>query len=338
MLLTDQHPHNKSIMVSLLGLPNAGKSSLANYLLGFDLTPVTRKAQTTRNKINCVFTVDRTEVVLMDTPGIHNAGQELNKRMNGQAFEASEGVDLNLILLDLGFDMIKDLKQLRQNMKDIELGRSWLVFTKTDKVNMEEVNLDAYFNFAKELFPSLEKYFAVSPKEGDGVHLLTGALCDEAQPGPHLYPGGEVSNKSERFFAAEYIREQAFTALDEEIPYEVAVVIDDFQDFRAKNKRMAKERPEVGTREAKDNPVDSLISASILVNRPSQRGIVVGKQGAMIKRIGTEARKKIEKMVGGKVRLNLHVKVSPRWFKNNYVLEEVGLPRVQNSARVFRKR
>ena len=136
-----------------------------------------------------------------------------------------------------------------------------------------------------------------------------------------MYPYGDVSNKNLRFFSAEYIREQAFRILKDEVPYELAVVIDDYKDVKDPK-----------------SPVISRISASILVNRPSQRAIVVGSKGSVIKKIGTNARKKIEALVGGKVHLNLHVKVSGKWFKNNFVLEELGLPRVQGSRRVWRKR
>ncbi len=322
MLLTDQHPHNKQITVALLGKPNAGKSTLANYLLGFDLSIVSSKPQTTRNHFHCAFTVDHTEVVLVDTPGVHSSNQELNKRMNGQAEFGSEGVDLNLLLLDGTKDVLGEAQNFLKEFNG-ELAKTWIVFTKSDRVeNLENKDFGKYFESIKALIPSVEKFYVISGKEGDNVHTLTGDLCDAAEPGPHLYPDGSVSNKNERFFASEYIREQAFNTLKDELPYELAVVIDEYYD--------AKNNPKV--------KVDTKISASILVNRPSQRAIVVGSKGSVIKEIGTNARKKIEAMVGGKVLLNLHVKVSPKWFRNNFVLDEIGLPRTQNSNRVWRKR
>lgn len=322
MLLTDQHPHNKQITVALLGKPNAGKSTLINYLLGFDLSIVSSKPQTTRNQFHCAFTVDRTEVVLVDTPGVHASGQELNKRMNGQAQFGSEGVDLNLLLLDATKDVLGECKSFLKNF-DGDLTKTWVLFTKSDRIeNLENKDYGSYFEKVKELIPSAEKFFVISGKEGDNVHTLTGDLCDAAEPGPHLYPDGSVSNKNERFFASEYIREQAFNTLKDELPYELAVVVDEFYD--------AKNKPE--------NKVDAKISASILVNRPSQRAIVVGSKGSVIKEIGTNARRKIEAMVGGRVHLNLHVKVSPKWFRNNFVLDEIGLPRTAKSNRVWRKK
>lgn len=319
MLLTNQHPHNKSIMVSVLGAPNVGKSSMINYLMGLDLSVVTKKPQTTRNKFHCVFTVDHTEVVLVDTPGIHKSSMEFNKRLNEQAREGAEGVDINLLLLDLTREILPQVKDFLSLMER-DLDRTWVIFTKADRIeNAESLPLADVFETIKELIPTAEKYFVISSKEGTNLHELTGALCDAAQPGPHLYLDGSVSNKNERFFASEYIREQAFEMLKDEIPYEVAVLVEEFKDVSEKGEDR-----------------QSHISASILVNRPSQRAIVVGSKGTMIKEIGTRSRQKIEAMTGGKVHLNLHVKVSPKWFKNNYVLEEIGLPRAHNSARVWR--
>ncbi|AYF44743.1 GTP-binding protein Era [Halobacteriovorax sp. BALOs_7] len=324
MLLTDQHPDNKSIMAAIVGAPNVGKSSLVNYLLGMDLSIVTSKPQTTRNKFHAVFTVDHTEVVLVDTPGLHTSSQELNKRINQQAVEGVDGVDVNLLLIDLTKDILEQIKAFKDFIggKEKELSKTWLVFTKSDRVeNAENMPLDKVFEQAKEVIPALEQYFVISTKSGDNVHLLTAALCDNAQPGSHLYLDGAISNKNQRFFATEYIREQAFDLLKDELPYEMAVIIDEYKDFKDKT-----------------GAFTSHISASILVNRPSQRAIVVGSKGSMIKEIGTRARKKIAAMTDGKVHLNLHVKVSPKWFKNNFVLEELGLPRAINSARVWKQK
>jgi GTP-binding protein Era len=320
MLIEDQHPHNKSIMISVLGKPNVGKSSFINHLLGFDLSIVSNKPQTTRNNFHCAFTIDRTEVVLVDTPGVHSNAQELNKRMVGQAKMGAEGVDLNFVLLDLTTDVVMEFKDFLKNFQ-APLTKTWVVFTKADLVKVEELNLETVVEKLKMLSPTIERYFVISSKDGHNIHTLTGAIADAAENGPHLYPHGDVSNKNMRFFATEYIREQAFRLLKEELPYEIAVVIDEYKDMSKK-----------------EADPEAHISASILVNRPSQRAIVVGRGGSVIKEIGQNARKKIEAMVGGKVHLNLHVKVSPKWFNNNWVLDEIGLPRTQNSTRVWRKK
>lgn len=322
MLFENQHPHNKAIMIAVLGKPNVGKSSFINHLMGFDLSIVSDKPQTTRNQFHCAFTIDRTEVVLVDTPGVHSTAQEINKRMNGQAQMGSEGVDINFVLLDLKTDVVKEFQDFLKNFA-APLTRTWIIFTKADLVNKEELNLGPTLAKLHEMCPSIEKHFVISSKDGHNIHELTGAIQDAAPNAMHLYPGGDASNMNERFFVTEYIREQAFRLLKEELPYEIAVIIDEYKDVRKKDE---------------EAPPEAHISASILVNRPSQRAIVVGKQGSVIKEIGINARKKIEAMTGGKVHLNLHVKVSPKWFTNNYVLDEIGLPRTQNSARVWRKK
>lgn len=322
MLIENQHPHNRSIMISLLGRPNAGKSSLINHLLGFELSIVSNKPQTTRNKFHCVFTIDHTEVILVDTPGVHKSTQELNIRMNGQAQMGVDGVDLNFILVDLtSKNIISDFKDFVSEFNN-KLTKSWILFTKSDLVKVKQETLDGVFSELQNILPSAERYFSISSESGENIHLLNAAIIEQAQEGPHLYPNGDVSDKNQRFFATEYIREQAFKVLKDELPYELAVVIEEYEEARDKE----------------TSKVDAKISASILVNRPSQRAIVVGSKGSVIKIIGTNARKKIEAMVGGRVHLNLHVKVSPKWFRNNFVLDEIGLPRGQKSHRVWRQR
>jgi GTPase len=318
MLLETQHPHNKHIMVAVLGKPNAGKSTLINQLMGFDLSIVSDRPQTTRNQFQCIFSIDRTEIVMVDTPGIHKASQELNKRMNHQAQMGADGVDLNLVLIDLTEAPVQTFKDILSTI-DWELGPTWVVLTKSDVAG--QVDAKSIGDQIKALNPMVKKTFVISAKDGTNIHELTGALCDAAQPGPHLFPDGSASNKNERFFVTEYIREQAFRILKEELPYELAVVIDEYNDRKDPAQQVA-----------------AHISASILVNRPSQRAIVVGRQGSVIKQIGTEARKKIEAMLDGQVHLNLHVKVSPKWFSNNWVLDELGLPRSQTAPRVWRSK
>ena len=318
MLLQDQHPLNRHITVAVLGEANVGKSCLINYLLGSDLSIVTPLPQTTRNKIHCIFTIDRTEIILIDTPGLHSSRQEINKRFNQQARESILGADLSLLLLDLSRELLPQI-QMFQSFFPTPPPNLWIIFTKSDLLFQPEDSekivryADNLNTMVTEVLPELSKSFVVSSKRGDNLHDLTAAIVDAAAPGPHLYPGGEVSNKSERFFVCEYIREQAFELLRNEVPYQIAVIINEYQKINT----------------------HFHISASIIVNRPSQRGIVVGSGGKIIKEIGVRSRPKIEAMLGGNVFLNLHVKVAPRWFKNNFILEELGLPRAADSARVW---
>ena len=315
---------HKSIIVAVLGVPNVGKSSLINCLLGMDISVVCHKPQTTRNSFRCITTIDDSEIILVDTPGLHKSNQEFNKRLNQQTFDGERGAEVALVLIDL----TQEIRGQFLKLKDIYIPKSkkhWVVFTKSDVVSsLGKVELQDVVRWAKELLPSIEdRFFIVSSETEEGFYKLTGAICDEAKPGPHLYDG-RLSDKSERFFVTEYIREQVFELLNEELPYECAVVID---EFKTVNRKDEKGRLFAGH-----------ISACILVNRPSQRAIVIGSRGTMVKEIGSRARKKIESMLGGQIHLNLHIKVMPRWFKNNFVLEELGLPRALNSDRVWRKR
>jgi GTPase len=338
MLITNQHPLNRSIMISLLGTPNVGKSSLINHLLGFDLAAVTRLPQTTRNKYQCKVIRNRTEMIFIDTPGLHYSNKEINKRMNIEAKEGTGNSDFSLILLDLTKDLFEQLDRILGN-KSVEninelLTKFWIVFTKSDLVEVETNKINKFINFIDEKYKTAikTKYFIISTLESTGIKELLKAIEQSAPNAPHLYHEEDVSNKNERFFVTEYIREQAFLSLKEELPYELAVVCDYFHDAYSK--------PE--TRQPAMNETRGKscfkIGASILVNRASQRAIVIGKGGSLIKDIGTRARMKIEKLVGGQVFLNLHVKVSPKWSSNNFVLEEIGLKRPNTTSRVWRSR
>ncbi|MCY4644563.1 MAG: GTPase Era [Bacteriovoracales bacterium] len=321
MLLRNQHPHNRSLLISVIGPPNVGKSTLINSYMGMDFSIVTDRPQTTRQKFKCVSVVDRTELIFVDTPGFHPTGQEFNKRMNGQAKESLPGADIGLLVVDMTSCPLKQINVIKESLGRFR-GKVWVVFNKMDVARemMGGEGIRDLYEELKRLIPSLERFFVVSAKEDENLHELTGALLDEAPGRPHRFPGGDISDKSERFFVGEYIRKEAFEGLYEEIPYELAVQVDDFKW------------------ESKGEERSAHIGATILVNRPSQRAIVIGSKGSNIKRIGTNARKKIEEMIGARAHLNLHVKVVSKWFKNNKILESMGLFRVEDSKRVWRAR
>lgn len=324
MLLTDQHPHNKSIMISVLGKPNAGKSTLINTMLGQDLSIVSPLPQTTRNHFHCTLTIDRTEMIFVDTPGVHRSNKEINLRMNQEAEFSLEGADAALLLIDSNRLNEDDFQVFQEIFLDGNFqGPIWVVFTKKDtgehKINAEI--LKQFWSKLKIKIPQLKtKYFWISAINEENIHEITATLLDSAKSGAHLYPKGDISNKNMRFFVSEYIREQVFYLFKDEVPYEIAVTIESFKEVD----------PSV------TNGMIAEISASIIVNRASQRAIVIGSGGKMIKEIGTRARKKIEELLGGKIFLNLHVKVMPKWFNNNFVLESLGLPRAKLSHRVWR--
>lgn len=322
MLITHQHPHNKSLTIAVIGKPNVGKSTFINKVMGQDYSIVTHKPQTTRNHFQLIAVRDKTEFIFIDTPGIHKSNQEINLRINQQAKEGADGADINLLLVDISKPIFNQIETIKSELPE-SLGETWILFTKTDLVEGgEELPFSEVFEKIQSFLPSSKAYFKISAKEGRGIEELLEKLDERAPNSPHLYPGGDLSNKNERFFVSEYIREQLFFRLNEELPYETAVLVDSFYDYR----------------DNEESKLAAKIAATILVNRPGQRAIVIGKGGENIKMIGIEARKKIEELVGGKVVLNLHVKVSPKWFKKNLILEDLGLPRATMSHRVWRSR
>ncbi len=315
MLYKNQHPNNKSITVSVLGLSNVGKSTLINSLMGEKLSIVTDKVQTTWNSFRCIFVKDRTEVILIDTPGINKTNKEFNKRLNQQARDHVNN-DLNLLLIDLNRDIVDQLSEFYKVL-DKKLGKTWIVFTKSDKVESIDYEYIEYIiSESKKIIPEIETYIITSSFKKDSIDSLKDKICESAIDRPHRYTKGEMSNKNMRFFASEYVREQLFRSLKDEVPYETAVLIDEYKEFKG----------------------ESHIKASIFVNRPSQRAIIIGSKGQMIKKIGINARENLEKLLQAKAHLNLHVKVVPGWLKNNKILEQLELYRAKDSRRVWRAR
>lgn len=233
---------------------------------------------------------------------------ELNLRMKG---EIDKNLKENFFLLLIDSSRY-ELKYLIPFLKDLHLKKTWIIFTKKD-LN-ENFLAENAFQELKTTFPNLhlEKFFFNFTYEELRKELF---LLTESRH--HVYPHGDLSDKNIRFFAAEFIREAAIENLRDEVPFETTVLIEDFK-------------------EALDGKI-AHIHASIVVNRPGQKTILIGKNGDLIKNIGIKARKKIEELVGGQVFLGLHVKVTPKWFKNNRLLEELGLFRTKESVRVWRK-
>jgi len=336
-------PTTKSITVSILGAPNVGKSTLLNSLLGEELAIVSPTPQTTRNKLRCITVVDNTEIILTDTPGHHRPSVELNQRLNQQAWEGLQGAELNLLLLDITKNFITQWQDFKRHLLQTPFASSrklapfFLVFTKVDLSPLsyeeefkrcelffleqqKEQQQKQEYEGTEENALFFKKFFLISSHQDKNLDELVVSITDEAPLSRHLYPEGDLSDRSERFFVSEFIREQAFNLLKDEVPHQLAVFIESFEDLRESS-----------------SPICH-IAASIVVNKQSQKPIVIGQKGQRIKEIGTLARQKIEKLLGSKVLLNLHVKVSPGWFKNNFVLEELGLPRQNYAPRAWRKK
>jgi len=282
--------------VAIVGPPNAGKSTLLNRLLGERLAIVTRKPQTTRSRILGILTLPGAQLMLVDTPGLHEGSKPLNVALNKAVGEAVKDCDVALLLMDRaeGWSEIHDdlmtLLQLDQTPVIV-------VGTKQDLVDQSDLG-----------WPPAEAEGAVaqasiSGLDGEGVPALLQAIIAALPVSPPLYPEEELTDRPLRWLCAELVREAVFECLQKELPYSMAVDVLSFDESR---------------------PDLVEIHANLLVERDSQKRIVVGAGGSMIKRIGTRARRSIEKLVGSRVHLQLFVKVDPRWLKSARRIEELG--------------
>ena len=289
---------HRSGYVAIIGRPNVGKSTLLNDLLGEKISIVSRRPQTTRNRVAGIYNRSDAQVVFLDTPGIHDAHKMLNKRMVDTAIAALDDVDLVLFLIEAGRDTTpeSDLPLLRRVFaggKPVILAPNKIdMLPKEELLPLLEAWSDA-LNFA-DIVP-------ISAKKGDGVGGLISTIVNRLPEGPAYFPKDQLTDVTERFVVAELIREQVFRYLDKEIPYATAVEIEEFQE---------------GGRVR--------ILARIWVERDSQKGIVIGKGGSMLKRIGTSARIEIEKLLQTKVYLKTTVGVKRDWTSKKQSVERLG--------------
>lgn len=297
----------RSGFISIIGRPNVGKSTLLNAILGEKIAIVSAKPQTTRNSIRGVYNGEASQLVFIDTPGMHRSDKPLNKFMIKEALGALSDVDLILYMIDAL--TLKDATNIRKGTDDDFILESlknvkspvMLVINKVDKVRKEELLpiIDMYskaYNF-KSIIP-------LSALNSDGIDELIGEVTSVMPEGPEYFPPDIVTDQPERFIAAEIIREKIFRMTKQEIPYSVAVVIEEFKERKKKD------------------IVD--IRAAINVERDSQKGIVIGKHGAMLKAVGSAAREDLEGLLGVKVFLELFVRVSKDWTKSEGRLREFG--------------
>lgn len=287
-------------LVAVIGAPNAGKSTLVNQLVGQKVAITSAKAQTTRARMLGIALHGPVQMILVDTPGIFTPRRRLDRAMVSAAWEGAEAADAVLLIVDPVKQRRHELEPLLETLTT-RPERKILVLNKVDVAKKEPL-----LALAQELGAKVEftEVFFVSALTGDGVPELKDALAALMPAGDWHYPEDQVSDASERLLAAEVTREQLYRQLHEELPYDSAV------------------RPEKYI-ERKDGSVE--IHQQIVVARDNQRAIVLGKGGSKIKAIGEAARKELSEMLGQKVHLFLHVKVSENWSDDKEIFEEIGL-------------
>lgn len=289
----------KSGFVSIIGRPNVGKSTLLNNFLGMKLAIVSPRAQTTRNRIQGIYTTETEQIIFIDTPGIHKPKNELGNVMNEFAYSALDGTDLILMLVDAACEIGEGDKYIIEQLSKVKIPVI-LVLNKVDLVE-DQVVLMNNINSYKDAY-KFAGGITLSATEGFNIDKLKDMIVERLEVGPMYYPEDQVLDLPERFVVAEIIREKVLLKTKEEIPHSVAVTI---ESFKEKSKMIE-------------------INATIIVERSSQKMIVIGKGGQMIKSIGTDARRDIVKFLNQKVYLELFVKVEENWRNNKKYLKEFG--------------
>jgi len=287
--------------VAVVGRPNVGKSTLVNTLLGQKIAAVSPKPQTTRLNQLGILTTDQVQIIFVDTPGIHQPHHKLGLGMNAAALESLQQADVILWLVDTSQPPHEEDELITSRLAELPaLPKMFQLLNKSDLVN-DEMLSQRRVEFAR-LFPQVTQ-LAVSALTGKGIGDLLDAVIQNLPINEPLYPAEQVTDQYEREIAADLIREAALQHLHEEVPYALAVRVDQYQ-----------ERGENG----------AFISATLFVEKESQKGIVIGKGAVMLKTIGTTARTAIEAMSGRKVYLELRVKVSKNWRSNPAFLKQMG--------------
>ncbi|HHL40879.1 MAG TPA: GTPase Era [Deltaproteobacteria bacterium] len=290
----------RSGFISIIGRPNVGKSTLLNAVIGEKITIVSAKAQTTRNRIRGVKHLPHAQIIFVDTPGIHRRSGTLNVFMVREALSAMTDVDGVIFMVDASAPVTDDdafiLGRLKKAGPPVVL-----VPNKIDRV--EKPALLPLIERYGALFPFRE-VVPVSALKGDGVEELVEVLVELLPEGPRYFPEDMTTDQPERFLAAEIVREKVFAFTHQEVPYSVAVVTESFSE----------------------DPERGLISIEAVINveRDSQKGIIIGRKGEMLKRIGTAARRELEGLLGAKVFLRLFVRVTKDWTRNVRALREFG--------------
>ena len=287
----------KSGFVNIIGLPNAGKSSIINRLLEDKFSIVTPKAQTTRHRAHAIINGEDFQVVISDTPGFTIPKNKIHEYMNKKILSSFKDADIILFIVELGAENRRD-NQLIEKIKKIKIP-VLLVLNKVDKVNQDILEEES--NFWSNEIENIETW-VVSAKENFNIQNLKNRVIELLPEGPKYYPDDVWTDKNERFFVNEIIREKIFNIYSQEIPYISEVIT---ESFKIRNKVLR-------------------ISSMIIVERDSQKGIIIGNNGESIKKLGSESRKDLEDFFSKKVFLELNVKVYKDWRKNSNHLKKLG--------------
>jgi GTP-binding protein Era len=286
--------------VAVIGAPNAGKSTLVNALVGQKVAIVSPKAQTTRSRLMGIAIAGQTQILLVDTPGIFAPRRRLDRAMVAAAWSGAQEADLILLVIDAAAGANAEVERIIASLQ----GRQHplvIVLNKIDLISKPEL-LAMSADFTARLDP--DQVFMISAAQGDGVPDLKQSLAEAMPEGPWLYPEDEVSDATDRMIAAELTREQVVNQLHQELPYATAIETETWED-----------RSDGSTE----------IRQQILVERDSQKAIVIGKGGRRLKTIGAAARAQISQHLGRPVHLFLHVKVNPRWDEDRGLYRDIGL-------------
>lgn len=292
-------PEFKSGFVGIIGRPNVGKSTLMNLLVGQKIAITSPVAQTTRNRLRGILTTDKAQIIFVDTPGIHKPHHRLGEVLVKNAQSAIQSVDVLVFLVDAsqeaggGDRFIVELLEKTQTPVILGLNKSDL-----QPENFQLID-DSYAQIAKTFNWHLVKFSALTSA---GVETLQDLLISKLEPGPYYYPPDLVTDQPERFIMSELIREQILLLTREEVPHSVAVTME----------------------KVEETPTITRVWAIIHVERDSQKGILIGKSGGMLKAIGSAAREQMQKLIAGKIYLELFVKVQPKWRQSRLRLAEFG--------------
>ncbi len=299
---SEAHPSgHKSGFVAVIGRPNVGKSTLVNRLVGQKIAIVSPRPQTTRRRILGILTREDAQIIFVDTPGIHRPRHKLGEIMVAAARSAIPDADLVLFVVDVSEPPTEEDQMIAEVLNGGDLAPVVLVLNKMDLLPPDKVrpHTEAYW----ALVPQHRNWMMTVATEGINLDKLLSIILEVLPEGPRYYPADYVTDQPEREIAAELIREQVLNLTRHEVPHAVAVVVEEFKE--------------------RENGV-VYIAANIFVEKPSQKGIIIGNKGQMLRQIGEAARHEIERMVGGRVYLDLWVKVSKNWRRDERELRRLG--------------